>query len=482
MTLEDFFSPRLARVKAMQEGALQRQLAFEQAKPQIDLANQTQQLQNTSPMSLSQADLVRSVTDAAKLGGRTLSSDEVNALMQSANAQSGPRTQERMGQAIQQGQDPNTVVGQGQGGVGNRFPVTPTFQGPNGPYTPPSLLSSPPPSTLMNSDDRRQFLQNASMTQAQKDQLQAQQAQQQALMQAQEFKKAGINPPQSVLDATSPQNAPVSLIDKPGASTQKESKTQMGVIIDRADELGLQGRARYDFIAQENMKQQAGLVSAKAQATQQAAANDPIVKTLGDKMGNGTMINFKDLGAMRNNKAQIYAYVTQKYPNIDITKMDKNVDFMGDNTLNRMTTQVNSVLPRLEKFGQAFDSLKNGQFPTMNALQNWILKQTGDPRIVDVLTNRNSVVLEALRAMSGSQGASDLRAILELNNLDPNSSPAQMKAAFNNIMGALNSIKDARNLLPYPDWAGPIADKTGAAQGSGPKTANDWLKSKGLIK
>lgn len=205
-----------SREDALQQAELKRQKELEVYKRNLaatqDEANlqvQNSRLRGLS-MPLDQADLIRAVMQGAKLGNAPMSLDQVAALTQAANSNPG--------------------------GVGNRNPITEN----------PSLLSVAEPQFLLprNSNEALKYIQDALLTPQQRDQQQAQK-------QLESIQKVtgNIEPSGSLFSAAYP-GADVTPVKK----DEKLVKTEMGVIIDRADELGLKGKERYDFITSERAR------------------------------------------------------------------------------------------------------------------------------------------------------------------------------------------------------------------------------------
>lgn len=179
--------------------------ALEGDKSNVQVQQQTDQFLGAPSMPLEQADLIRAVMQGAKLGNAPMSPEQIEALMQSVNSNPG--------------------------GVGGRSPITEK----------PSLLSVAPPPVLLNSDERLQFLQDAYLSPQARERQQAQKELE--LLQ----KVTGNIKPEGPLFETAFGKPGVIPAEKP----EKPSKTEMGSIIERADELGLEGQERYEFIKNE---------------------------------------------------------------------------------------------------------------------------------------------------------------------------------------------------------------------------------------
>ena len=167
-----------------------------------------------------------------------------------------------------------------------------------------------------------------------------------------------------------------------------------------------------------------------------------------------------------------------KHPNIDMAAMSANVKFMQDPVLNRMIVQADSVIPRFEKLRQQFNAIPRSDINLYNKVSNIMRKEFGDPQIVEVLSNRNSATMEALRAITGSAQFSDFRSKLELSIIDPSYNHEQMKVAIDNMEGALLAMKNARKILPWPDWRGePNPQKQEIPQPSeGAMSLDEYIK------
>lgn len=185
----------------------------------------------------------------------------------------------------------------------------------------------------------------------------------------------------------------------------------------------------------------------------EAAMNDPdIIEVVDSAAVNGDLNAdaFKGFGSSERNA--FVKLMVKRHPEVDQAKLAANIKFLGDPIINRQVNYINGVLPRIESIRDKIKKLHPTPFPSLNAAQNWIRKQGGDEVVVDFFTNTNSTVMEAVRALTGSVVGSELRTRLELSNLDKNYNSKQMSKAIDNQVAALNAMKDARNMIPFPEW------------------------------
>ena len=116
----------------------------------------------------------------------------------------------------------------------------------------------------------------------------------------------------------------------------------------------------------------------------------------------------------------------------------------------KIISQVEGILPRMQALEDQVSSLKNADFNLLNRAMNAVNKEFGKPEVTNVESNRNAIVQEVGTALSGSSTGSDLRIKLELENMKASRSPEQIMGAIHNLNEALLSRLDTQLSVPYP--------------------------------
>jgi hypothetical protein len=139
---------------------------------------------------------------------------------------------------------------------------------------------------------------------------------------------------------------------------------------------------------------------------------------------------------------------------------------MNNASVLRSAGLVKATLPRVYDLYNKVDKIQNyAKVPILDLPINKVRQWTGSTVITDYESLRNAVIQEVNTALSGTSVASDYRIKLELENLKSEMTPAQHKAAINNLISALRAREEASEAVVYP-WEVV----------KGIRTMEDWKK------
>lgn len=194
---------------------------------------------------------------------------------------------------------------------------------------------------------------------------------------------------------------------------------------------------------------------ARKQAVEQAKldvkSKEIDVASLADAVANGQDSTSSIKGSMGNPVAtKVKTAVLANHPKFDFAKSDANYKWQVSSVNQRVISQVEGVLPRIQALANQAGALENANFNTINRAWNAVNKEFGRPEVTNFEANRNAIVQEVNTALSGSSTSSDLRVKIELENLKVSRSPQQLMGAINNLNEALLSRLDTQLSIPYP--------------------------------
>ena len=156
-------------------------------------------------------------------------------------------------------------------------------------------------------------------------------------------------------------------------------------------------------------------------------------------------------GSMGNPvSSKVKTEVLKKYPKFDFNKSEANATWQKSPQNQKIISQVEGILPRMQALEDQVSSLKNADFNLLNRAMNAVNKEFGKPEVTNFESNRNAIVQEVGTALSGSSTGSDLRIKLELENMKASQSPEQIMGAIHNLNEALLSRLDTQLSVPYP--------------------------------
>lgn len=130
--------------------------------------------------------------------------------------------------------------------------------------------------------------------------------------------------------------------------------------------------------------------------------------TLIKKLANGEL-QFPSGFALKTPYWQNMLTMTGQYdPSFDAINYNNRSATRKAFTSGQPATQINAmntVIGHLQSLSDAADKLNNTSYPGLNAVQNWMATQTGDPRIKQFDTTKKAVVDELTRVWRGSGGS-----------------------------------------------------------------------------
>lgn len=177
-------------------------------------------------------------------------------------------------------------------------------------------------------------------------------------------------------------------------------------------------------------------------------------------------------------QAQVFAKVREINPEFNFNQATANAVFAKNAGVNRSVKILDSIDPVLGELEKSHKDLGFGRFPGVNKAKAFALEQTGDPRFTAYNNLRNNIILEMTNAMQGSSQMSDARVKMETENLKNSQSPAQMRAAIENIRKVIGARKEAFSSDPFPR-GGVEGRFSGGSGGKRKGTASEYLKKFG---
>ena len=109
----------------------------------------------------------------------------------------------------------------------------------------------------------------------------------------------------------------------------------------------------------------------------------------------------------------------------------------------KQVAMIKAVRPRIQKLGEQFNDLNNGDIKKVNQAKNWLANEFGWDKTAAFDSNARTAVLELTRALTGVGAMSDNRVKMEMQNLDKAASPAQFKQLLGNVLKALDTYEAA---------------------------------------
>jgi hypothetical protein len=142
---------------------------------------------------------------------------------------------------------------------------------------------------------------------------------------------------------------------------------------------------------------------------------------------------------------RILNLVNQYDPSFDAVNYNsrfKTRQAFTSGTLGVQVNALNTAIGHLEQLSKKSEELKNWDTQIFNTLGNFLLHQTGDPRVANFRQVSQSVAQELVRVWRGTGGAeADIKE--RLKNLDTSNSPAQLHGSIAEIGDLLESKLDA---------------------------------------
>lgn len=139
--------------------------------------------------------------------------------------------------------------------------------------------------------------------------------------------------------------------------------------------------------------------------------------------------------------------VSQYDPTFDAINYNARVATRKDftsGTAAKSATALNTVIGHLNTLSDAADALNNTSFPAYNNIANWMLNNSGDPRVKEFDNTRKAVVDELTRVWRGTGGSEgDIKSWTDTMNAA--NSPAQLHGVIANVGHLLESRIEALN-------------------------------------
>jgi len=156
-------------------------------------------------------------------------------------------------------------------------------------------------------------------------------------------------------------------------------------------------------------------------------------------------------GSMGNPLAsKVKTEVLKKYPKFNMGMADANYKWKQSATNQRTINFAGGALPRLSALDEQLSKLPNVDLNMINKVMSTVSKEFGKPEYTNFESNRNAIVQEINTALSGSSQSSDMRLVIELENLKSARSPAQIRGAISNLREALIARVDTDLSPLYP--------------------------------
>ena len=142
--------------------------------------------------------------------------------------------------------------------------------------------------------------------------------------------------------------------------------------------------------------------------------------------------------------------VMRDYPKFDFNMADANYKWKQSATNQRTINFVGGALPRLGALDDQLKKMPNVEINMINRVMATLSKEFGKGEYTDFESNRNAIVQEINTALSGTSQGSDMRIIIELENLKSSRSPRQITGAIENLRMALEARLDVDLSPLYP--------------------------------
>lgn len=134
-------------------------------------------------------------------------------------------------------------------------------------------------------------------------------------------------------------------------------------------------------------------------------------------------------------------YITQYDPSFDAVNFNARSKTRNDFTSGKSAQSINAlntVIGHLQTLSDSADALNNGNYPTLNSIENTFLNATGDPRIKQFDTTKKAVVDELTRVWRGSGGSEgDIKTWSD--QINSANSPAQLHTVIGQLGELLQS-------------------------------------------
>jgi len=148
--------------------------------------------------------------------------------------------------------------------------------------------------------------------------------------------------------------------------------------------------------------------------------------------------------------AKVKTEVLKKNPKFRFDLADANYKWKQSAVNQRTINFAGGALPRLTALDEQLSALPNVDINAINRIMAATSKEFGKPEYTNFESNRNAIVQEVNTALSGSSQASDMRIVIELENLKSARSPAQIRGAISNLREALIARVDVDLSPLYP--------------------------------
>jgi hypothetical protein len=138
--------------------------------------------------------------------------------------------------------------------------------------------------------------------------------------------------------------------------------------------------------------------------------------------------------------------IATQYPDFQAQQYQTAQKTMNDASTGKLGTANNAletVTGHLDDFSTAADALNNGNIPMLNLVANKIGVQTGATPQVTINNLRQGIADELMKTYRGGGQPSERETAAFQQLLDPNASPAQMKASVGQFAEMLQSKVDA---------------------------------------
>jgi hypothetical protein len=153
----------------------------------------------------------------------------------------------------------------------------------------------------------------------------------------------------------------------------------------------------------------------------------------------------------RQTKDAVMADLGKRYPKIDLLGLRANQKYATAQGNLQSRALIQGVEPLYDKLEKAGMDLNSSRFPIYNKGKNYFAEHAGDPRIVAFNNLRDDVIAESERVLLGSGVLSDSKYLRAVQNLNSAQSPAQMKAAIQQVKLTVNSRLHALDKNPFPN-------------------------------
>ena len=181
------------------------------------------------------------------------------------------------------------------------------------------------------------------------------------------------------------------------------------------------------------------------------ASKDIDIKSIAQSVYDGNDARMAIKGSMGNPVAtKVESEILKEHPKFNFMMSDANYKWKQSATNQRTINFAGGALPRLTMLDSQLNALPNVDLNTINRIMKSVSVETGHPEYTNYESNRNSIAQEINTALSGSSASSDVRVMIELENLKSARSPAQIRGAISNLREALIARLDTDLSPIYP--------------------------------